>query len=300
MDQDCEMSIVATAIAGQDDNRESLGPALITLLGRVVEIVAPSLYKTPCRTSIRQGHTLVAELLDGHPGRFFENARMSKAVFIRLCDILSELGLQDTTKGVTVAHQLMIFLFIVKDGASSRTAQEHFQHSGETISRHFHKVLAALVHLAPSTMMIPNGTYVAPEIASNTKFFPYFRDAIGAVDGTHIPVYIKTGNADAFRDKDGRLSQNVLACCDFGMMFQFVLAGWEGSAHDGLLGDHALRTGLIIPRGKYLLADAGFPICEAFLVPYRGVRYHLRETAQAAQRLVTINEEYSVQYNVSC
>ena len=30
------------------------------------------------------------------------------------------------------------------------------------------------------------GNPIAPEISSNPKFFPYFTDALGAVDGTHI------------------------------------------------------------------------------------------------------------------
>jgi hypothetical protein len=35
-------------------------------------------------------------------------------------------------------------------------------------------------------------------------------------------------------------------------------------------------TDLTIPVGKYFLADAGFPICEGLLIPYRGVCHHLQ------------------------
>ena len=32
--------------------------------------------------------------------------------------------------------------------------------------------------------------------------------------------------------KKGYLTQNVMAACDFDMLFTFVLPRWEGSAHD--------------------------------------------------------------------
>ncbi|KAJ3982394.1 hypothetical protein F5890DRAFT_1392557, partial [Lentinula detonsa] len=48
--------------------------------------------------------------------------------------------------------------------------------------------------------------------------------------------------------------------------------------------DDARRSTLRIPNGKYLLADAGFPSCDALLVPYCGVQYHLKEWEQANLR----------------
>ncbi|KAI0037389.1 hypothetical protein FA95DRAFT_1507029, partial [Auriscalpium vulgare] len=41
---------------------------------------------------------------------------------------------------------------------------------------------------------------------------------------------------------------------------------------------------LRVPVGRYYVADAGFPNCDALLVPYRGVRYHLREWQEVANR----------------
>lgn len=37
------------------------------------------------------------------------------------------------------------------------------------------------------------------------------------------------------------------------------------------------RINLHIPHGRWLLADAGFPLCRELITPYRGVRYHLQE-----------------------
>ena len=38
---------------------------------------------------------------------------------------------------------------------------------------------------------------------------------------------------------------------------------------------------LQIPEGRYFLGDAGFGTSDALLVPYWGVRYHLKEWWQA-------------------
>lgn len=48
----------------------------------------------------------------------------------------------------------------------------------------------------------------------------------------------------------------------------------------------ARLTDLFILPGKYFLADAGFPICEGLLIPYRGARYHLQEWGRANVRYV--------------
>jgi hypothetical protein len=64
----------------------------------------------------------------------------------------------------------------------------------------------------------------------------------------------------AFRGKKHYTSQNVLATVDFVMRFTYVLAGFEGSAHDAsILADNLSRPdGLQIPDGKFYLGDAGY------------------------------------------
>ena len=46
----------------------------------------------------------------------------------------------------------------------------------------------------------------------------------------------------------------------------------------------ARMTDLHVPAGKYYFADTGFPICDALLIPKRGVWYHLAEWGRAQQR----------------
>ena len=48
------------------------------------------------------------------------------------------------------------------------------------------------------------------------------------------------------RNRKGDVSQNVLGVVDFHMLFTYVLAGWEGSAHDGRVLDDAVTKGLLL------------------------------------------------------
>lgn len=118
---------------------------------------------------------------------------------------------------------------------------------------------------------------VPPQIRENPKFFPYFEGCLGAVDGTHIEMFVPSEDIPRYRNRKGSLSQNVLAACTFDMRFCYVLSGWEGSAADGRVFEDARRVDFAIPPGSYYLADLGFAACDALVVPFRKVRYHLRE-----------------------
>ena len=125
-------------------------------------------------------------------------------------------------------------------------------------------------------------------ILHNDDFYPYFGDCIGAIDGTHIPVFVPERRHAPYRNRKGEISQNVLAACSFDFKFVYILSGWEGSTSDSLVYQDARATDFHIPEGKYYLADAGYPNTDALLVPYRGVRYHLREWGNSRDRYVCI------------
>ncbi|KAK3205295.1 hypothetical protein Dsin_019341 [Dipteronia sinensis] len=75
-------------------------------------------------------------------------------------------------------------------------------------------------------------------------------DCIGVIDGTHIPATVMGHDNSSFRDRHGKISQNGLAVCNFDLEFMYVLAGWEGLAHDSKLLNDVLswRNGLKVPQ----------------------------------------------------
>jgi hypothetical protein len=124
------------------------------------------------------------------------------------------------------------------------------------------------------------------EIEGNPKLSPFFGKCRGATDGSHIDMFVPDDALARYRNQKGGISQNALAICTFDMCFSYILSGWEGSASDGCIFENARRHDLVITPGTYLLADAGFLACDALLVPYHGVRYHLKEWGRALHRLV--------------
>jgi len=171
----------------------------------------------PMRTSPLSGHQYIQELLKSHPNRIQEVLRMKLEVFQFLCIELKTKGLKDSRYGITIEEQVAMFLFTVARSASNRDVQERFQHSGETVSPYFHNVLKAINRLVPKYIKLPtsSGPNVSIAITSNAKFYPFFSNCVGALDGTHIHAKVPQAQAAAFRNHKGFLSQNVLACCEF-------------------------------------------------------------------------------------
>src|ERR1700730_12110591 len=155
--------------------------------------------------------------------------------------------------------------------------------------RSVHRVLDALTSESIYSALVdfPTGDIPIPQrILSSNSFTPYFDGCIGALDGTHLPVHVPEAGRAAFRNWKGVLSHHVLAICTMDMQFLYVLAGWEGSASDSCVFEDAVSRGFTVPNGRYYLADAGYANCDALLVPYRGVRYHLREWGIGQERCV--------------
>ena len=189
----------------------------------------------------------------------------------------------------------MILLYTLT-GHSNRDAQERFQHSGSSISRYIHEAVAAVGKLQEIYMKLPSVTTIASQIVNNPKYFPYFKDCLGALDGTHIHATVPAAEQAPFRNRKGNLSQNVLAVCNFDMQFTYCLCGWEGSAHDGRVLADAFTKGFTVPTGKYYLGDAGYGLSDKVLTPYRGTRYHLCEWKQGRKRPQNAKELFSLRH----
>ncbi|CAL5370245.1 unnamed protein product [Camellia sinensis] len=133
--------------------------------------------KVPCRTSILSGRAWITELYEGHSGRFRYELCMPKQVFLRLCTTLvNDFGLRvpERPHGLEVEESVAIFIHVLKN-LPNRELQERFQHSGETISRHFHTVLKAMkkftvVHCRPPANF---QTHRDPILQSQRQYLPF-------------------------------------------------------------------------------------------------------------------------------
>ncbi|KAH9100740.1 hypothetical protein Ae201684P_006934 [Aphanomyces euteiches] len=195
---------------------------------------------------------------------------MSQPTINLLLEKLQQCGLACSSR-IRIAEKVLICLYILT-GFSNRAAQERFQHIGETISRITCEVLVALSSIQNAYVAQSPSLETPQAIRRNPKWYPFFENCLGAIDGTHIPATVSSLNQSRFRDRNGDLSQNVFAACTFDMRFCFVLAGWEGSAHDGRVLNDAYTKGFEQQSGRYYLGDAGYALSPWVLTPYRGVR----------------------------
>jgi hypothetical protein len=74
---------------------------------------------------------------------------------------------------------------------------------------------------------------------------------VGAIDGTHVLARVPEKHRPASMDRKHTTTKNVLAAIDFDLTFTYVLASWEGCAHDArILADALERVdGLRVPPG---------------------------------------------------
>ncbi|KAL6637093.1 hypothetical protein ACP70R_024665 [Stipagrostis hirtigluma subsp. patula] len=160
--------------------------------------------------------------------------RMRRAPFFQLCDLFRSRELLRDSIHSTIEEQVAMFLHVVGHNQRFRVINLTFRRSVETISRYFQEVLYAVGELR-SEMIVPPSTNVHPKILNSRRWYPYFKDCIGAIDGTHVLARVPRRMQAAFMGRKHTTTQNVLAAVDFDLRFTYVLAGWEGSAHDALI-----------------------------------------------------------------
>lgn len=198
------------------------------------------------------GYNYIRRVLRQDPEDFRRSYRMYPDIFLKLCCIIRETTSLCDTRCVSIEEMLGTFLLVVGQSSRYCTIRDTFGRSRWTVSKNFNRMLRALNSIAPRMMAKP--TSATPfKIRESTRFYPYFKDCIGAMDGTHIPAMVEKRNAAVYRNRHGITSQNVLAVCNFDLEFIYVLSGWEGSAHDSKILNDAMtkRNGLKIPQGNF-------------------------------------------------
>ena len=101
--------------------------------------------------------------------------RMDKNVFIAFCEELKSKTNLRNSRFVTVQEQVAIFLLTICHNERNRLAAERFQHSGETISKYFNRILKKVCMLGVELICPSNSDVVPPEIRFNPKYYPFFK-----------------------------------------------------------------------------------------------------------------------------
>jgi len=91
----------------------------------------------------------------------------------------------------------------------------------DLVIRNFHEVLKALDLMSAKTVALPKETDESHSLTSSSdRFWPWFKDCVGAIDGTRVPGHVprSLNNADAWRTYKQLPSRTVLMACDFSLL----------------------------------------------------------------------------------
>ena len=87
----------------------------------------------------------------------------------------------------------------------------------------------------------PNFGRVPSKIWNNYKYWPHFKNCIGAINDTHIPCVVSEEDKIPYIGRKGYPTQNILAICVFDMLFTYLVARWPGSIHDNRILKNAIE-----------------------------------------------------------
>ncbi|MQL78514.1 hypothetical protein Taro_010949, partial [Colocasia esculenta] len=196
----------------------------------------------PMHTSSHTGHIWINEVLQGHERRCYNMFKPHPTTFMRLRDEIMERDLIRDSRYVKATEKLAIFMYAMGHSVASGAMCEYFQHSSETISSR--EVTKALASLRFNYIKLPSLTdLVHPRIRHDDRFYSYFKDAIGAIDSTHIPAHILREKHARYRNRKGVISQNVMGVCGFDLVYQYVGVDFEGAAADLVVLRRAMDVG---------------------------------------------------------
>ena len=137
---------------------------------------------------------------------------MSTEVFMSLHDLLvSTYGLK-STNNVSPIESLAMFLWIVGGPQAFCQAENRFVRSLWTIHTKFKEVLVCLRKLAKDNIKPRDLAFSTEhERVKEARFWPHFKGAICAIDGSHVPVSVPAEEVVNHTCRHGYTSQNVLA-----------------------------------------------------------------------------------------
>ncbi|KAJ0020049.1 hypothetical protein Pint_31390 [Pistacia integerrima] len=178
----------------------------------------------------------------------FESCRMNKAVFHKLCNLLTTHGNLKSTRHSSVEELVGTFLHILTHNQKTRVMKRQMRRSTEMVSCNFHLVLNVVLRL--HTLLFKNPEAILEN--SIDEQWKWFKNCLGALDGTYIKVHMLVADIPRYRSRKSEIATNVLGVCTPDMQFIYVLAGWEGSAADGRVLRDAItrRNGLKVPQGN--------------------------------------------------
>ncbi|KAL8547109.1 hypothetical protein ACS0TY_006724 [Phlomoides rotata] len=146
----------------------------------------------------------MSELVEMSDTDCFDNLRLNRDAFNRLCYLLRHMGWLANGRYVTVGEQVTLFLSVLSHHLKVKVVKFHFKRSGQTIHTYFHNVLRAVLKLHEVLLAKPS-----PVTDDSTHpSWKHFKGCLGALDGTLIDVTVPEKDKARYRTRNGTVSVN--------------------------------------------------------------------------------------------
>src|SRR5438128_286449 len=180
--------------------------------------------RLPYRIPAQSGYEFVMNHLN-HATECHNTFRMTAETFHSLHEHLVQNYGLTSTRGMASIEALGMFLWMVGGLQLFSSAYVIFSRSKDTIHRKFLEVLQCICALGGHIIRPTDPTFTQPHPrVQKARFLPHFSGAIGAIDGTHIPLSVPTDEVPRYTNRHGSTSHNVMGVYDFDMRFTCVIA----------------------------------------------------------------------------
>jgi hypothetical protein len=216
--------------------------------------------------------------------RWVQNFRFTKDAVFQMSAVLAPLCARKDTKyrrAVPMRVRVACTLYKLAHGASFLQCSESFAIGKSTVSGIVRDIVHAVNIQFRSEIGFPSGNRLQT-VMSDFQEFCGFPGVAGAIDGTHIHIRKPVvAPEDYFNFKSSGYTIQMQAVVDWYKRFVDVAVGMPGSTHDSrMLRRSSLyqkaEAGTLFPEGvnhegfsPYLLGDAGYPLKQWLMTPYR-------------------------------
>ena len=127
------------------------------------------------RASALTGKAYMDEVTEGNAMNYYEMFRMTLELLLHLVDELAQHGyLRDGCGKVNPTQAVAMLLYILGHNTCFKCVADRFQHSTETVCRHFRKALRAVHHYAKHLIKPDQNVTGLPEHLQVNKYWPWF------------------------------------------------------------------------------------------------------------------------------
>ena len=217
---------------------------------------------------------------------WWDNLRMSKDAYYVLCNELkSHIQRQVTAfrSPISVEARVAICIWRLSTTTECRTVAALFGVGRSSVYDIVNDTCAAIAkHVMHKYVHVPN-TDILQEIVNGFESQWGFPQAVGAIDGSHIPIIKPLQSASDYYNRKGYYSILIQGLVDYRGLFMDVIIGWPGKVHDARVFSNSscFRKGnenVLFPQWSrningvsvplVVLGDSAYPLLPWLMKPY--------------------------------